>query len=850
MQEGSIRHDVETWLRYITSKFSKQLLDISALQRLISLITNNPEFKDLIASLLIRHLETEVEISAIMMLHVVNIIIYNLRLSCRDNSDADFLGKILDLGLDTMDKNLRRPWKEWPNQLGRTLMEWKQNYKIENRLTKEMQKLIESKEKEDLRLRDVHFTCIECVDELAHFLRDHNTEAISVHLLRVWESSFIISEPLIEPYNKILYSDSNNEGWNDITKITHKYLSFMLASPNTASLIFRNSNADKLGIIPQVFAGMHAATFIESSVGASIRALIGLLKTMDTNAALNSPAFQRCMKEIISFFQYTVENMHSLSPFLCKYLCETCTLITKIKAQEDFWNEINGLLVLRMLAPAVSNPVLAGIVEFADMNAVQLLTYTAKIIQHAWVGKVIEHGDLSSQTWINEIIPKWKNELQHSFYVMINSKKNEPRSIALPKSLLIYDLQGLESKMKGFSWNKCPGLSTTTIVKKPEIIHEDEEIEEDIQEEDEVPVVMRKLSKGSEKMGKTEEKIAKAEEKTMKHEEKTTKHEEKIKKHDEKPQKIEEKIIKNDEKHYKHDEIEDSTPSMQSLPPVHEFLNPGRTQIIRTAPPDAFKSLNIEIIHEEPLPNPFKRKEPEVSDNPMSEKPKIDMKDFSQRSKGVQCAALFTSSQYAQTEGSQNSSKLVQTESENFICKSVQTDPEKQRMKIRSRLESTIQIMDQETITELNLNEVYEGYTLLKSKCEDLTAYKQQETMRISKINESWANQFYEVKEENARLKEKVKKLEEDLKAFTKTKEDEFTMQTLTKVYSHTKLREDLANKFFIQDENILRKCDPNYYFGLETGVQSLRTSNENFTFKEEYRSKFTEAIKTFDDFK
>ena len=139
----------------------------------------------------------------------------------------------------------------------------------------------------------------------------------------------------------------------------------MLSSPNTINLVFRNSNSDKLGIISQVFSGMHAATFIESSVGASVRALISLLKTMDTKAALVSPAFQRCMSEIISFFQYTIENMHSLSPFLCKYLCETCQI------------------VLRMLAPAVSNPVLAGIVEFADMNAVQLLTYTAKIIQHA-----------------------------------------------------------------------------------------------------------------------------------------------------------------------------------------------------------------------------------------------------------------------------------------------------------------------------------------------------------------------------------------------------------------------------------------------------------------------------------
>ena len=48
-----------------------------------------------------------------------------------------------------------------------------------------MQKLLESKEKEELRLRDVHYTCVECIDDLAHYLRDNNTESISIHLLRI-----------------------------------------------------------------------------------------------------------------------------------------------------------------------------------------------------------------------------------------------------------------------------------------------------------------------------------------------------------------------------------------------------------------------------------------------------------------------------------------------------------------------------------------------------------------------------------------------------------------------------------------------------------------------------------------
>lgn len=783
MQEGSIRQDVETWLRYITSKFNKQLLDISALRRLIYIITTNPDFKDLIVSQLIRSLDSESENSAIMMLHVINIIIYNLRLCNRDNSDADFLGKVLDLGMDTMDKNLKRPWKEWPHQLGRTLMEWKHNYKIENRLTKEMQKLVESKEKEDIKLRDVHYTCIECIEELAHYLKDHNTESISIHLLRVWESSFHISEPLVEPYTKIIYTDTNNEGWNNICKLTNRYLSSMLSSPNTANLIFRNSNSDKLGIIPQVFSGMHAATFIESSVGASLRALINLLKTMDTKAALNSSAFQRCMSEIISFFQYTLENMHSLSPFLCKYLDETCQIITKVKAQEDFWNEINGLLVLRLLAPAVSNPVLAGILEFADMNAVQLLTYTAKIIQHAWVGKVIEHGDLSTQTWINEKIPQWRNELQHSFYLMLNSKKSEPKVIALPKSLLIYDLMALESKMKGFSWNKCPGLAILPL-KKLEFVQEPEEIEEDIQaEEDPVP-----------------------------------------------PKKTQ-----------KYDEVEDSTPSMQSLPPVHEFFAHAKSQIIHTAPPDAFRSLNIEIIHEEPL----KIKDFE-NEHVLVEKNKSEVV---QRSRGVQCIVSTFASQYIQTEVFQNTTKMVQTESENFLSKSVQTDPEKQRMKIRSRLENTIQIMDQETETDLNLDEIYDGFTSIKGKYEELLKYKIDEEPRVKKINSNWANQFRELKDENAALKEKIRSLQMEVKELT-SRDEGCEVEKLTKTYSHAKLREDLTSRFYIQDENFLKKCDPNYYLGLDEGFNTMRTSRESTNFREELHGKLSEVIGTFGAFK
>ena len=75
-----------------------------------------------------------------------------------------------------------------------------------------MEKLLESKEKENLKLKDIHYSCVECIDDLIHYLRNNNTESVSIHLLRVLENSFQMAESLIEPYNNILYNDSNNEG--------------------------------------------------------------------------------------------------------------------------------------------------------------------------------------------------------------------------------------------------------------------------------------------------------------------------------------------------------------------------------------------------------------------------------------------------------------------------------------------------------------------------------------------------------------------------------------------------------------------------------------------------------------
>lgn len=135
------------------------------------------------------------------------------------------------------------------------------------------------------------------------------------------------------------------------------------------------------------------------------------------------------------FFKYTLENLHRQNPILAKYICDVCDMICNIKDSKDYWNELNGLLILRLVAPAVSNPLTAGIVDYANTNAIQILHSTAKIIQHAWVGIPIENNELAEIEWINKQIVVWAAQLQNSFLSMYESRRGQPKGLALPKTL-------------------------------------------------------------------------------------------------------------------------------------------------------------------------------------------------------------------------------------------------------------------------------------------------------------------------------------------------------------------------------------------------------------------------------
>jgi hypothetical protein len=44
-----------------------------------------------------------------------------------------------------------------------------------------------------------------------------------------------------------------------------------------------------------------------------------------------------------------------------------------IKGREEYWDEMNSLIVLKLLAPAVSNPIHSGIAESATNEGIKAL---------------------------------------------------------------------------------------------------------------------------------------------------------------------------------------------------------------------------------------------------------------------------------------------------------------------------------------------------------------------------------------------------------------------------------------------------------------------------------------------
>lgn len=210
------------------------------------------------------------------------------------------------------------------------------NYKIENRLNPFLLSLVSRREDESLCLKDVHFTLIGEDERLALYIRQKGTESMITNLLRIWEFTFRNTEPNKEPYRSMLYSAVKGEGWTALINLTKRYLISTIGSSDHKNLAFRNIQNDKLALVPQVFVTMHASTFIESCVGDSVRSLIKLTKTLDTQAIIRSDQYKTSIIKLMSTFNNTIKNLLSVSPCLCRYICEICEIIKEIKGNNDY----------------------------------------------------------------------------------------------------------------------------------------------------------------------------------------------------------------------------------------------------------------------------------------------------------------------------------------------------------------------------------------------------------------------------------------------------------------------------------------------------------------------------------
>ena len=62
-----------------------------------------------------------------------------------------------------------------------------------------------------------------------------------------------------------------------------------------------------------------------------------------------------------------------MSPMLAKFICELVDNIIEIKQEEAFWDEMYGLIVKRLLQPAITNPIMAGIHDFTGLDSSKAL---------------------------------------------------------------------------------------------------------------------------------------------------------------------------------------------------------------------------------------------------------------------------------------------------------------------------------------------------------------------------------------------------------------------------------------------------------------------------------------------
>lgn len=823
MQETRLRSEADIWLRYLKAGFPRNYLDITAVHRLAHIVSMHPGYAEVFASMFADCLRAltptqNTETEAVLMLHAINTVVYNLRIWTKSgSSDAEFLGSLLNASAGIMSELTARSWTNWSLNLGLTLLEWQLNYKIGNYLTPPLTKLLSSSAKQLVSYRDLHYTLLEDIDSsmLQRLFQDRQAEQLCSSILRVWEHSFYNPEPLREPYTNVFCHYAGSEGWQLLIKFTEKYVKSL--QPPGCNELF-SSLEQPLAHLPFTFVKTHFSTFLESSAGATVRDILHMTQASDYTTVLQSQEYINAVSALVSILSYTLESLQSTAPFLGKFLCELASMIGA--CQPTYWKEISKLVVTKNLAPAICNPLVSGITVSAENAGINLLSKTARLIQHACLGKPVE---LKGFEWVNQHVQRWQSELERAFAATYSARRSEPRNIALPKTLLIYDLNCLSIAVKhaDIPISKCPGGVTTSYLKvaaasqavsmviNPFAPSSDEILEEITHDDELVRKPAFSFGSNSTPTPPSSDRSRFAPFGLMVPD-----------------------II----------DIEDSTPSMQSLPlvqgnpqvigneyaPIGIFSSkvearPARTEIIwetQTQP----KRVVIEREHNS---NEVEVDRQETQRNPdASRLTPLDL------AKAVQTLASTRVTRKLQTEITKSMRQATQTVEVQTSAVGLQTDPDRQRLKILSRFETSIEVLDQETSTELDIDAMHSAKQSLIQQLEALKEYQKNEQVRVQAIHDYWSAQFQDLKLENFELKAQVTELKEAINSVQLPPPASDLDETK---FSYLELRKELQLSHYISDETILKKCDPRYYLQMESPWKrsdkrsATRTTDDSF---------------------
>lgn len=742
---------------------------------------------------------------------VCNAVVANLRSTTKDNSDNDFLLRLLKFSIGKFEANVTKGWGTWVEALTWTLIEWKQNYKIDGNLNASLRKMTQGKERPSLR--DAHFTALTDQEAVENLLRRTASDVLTVHLLRVWECCFSpASDQGKDALTAVLLPGWNNEGWECLASVTTKYVkSFYAANPT--GVLLKASN-DKFAALITNFVKSHSAIFVESSVGETVRSLAATVHT-SVKEFLKSPLFREAVETLIRFLKYTLENMHTLTPILARFLCLLCDLIREAKGSDDYWQEMCALLVLKVLTTAISNPLVYGVTEACGAAAMNVLKEIGRLLHHIWLGKSVDTGDLSEVLWLNSTIPQWQTELKAALASMLVARKAVPKAMVLPRALIMYDLTELSKSFQSCSLplSRFPESPSITKLKsgknspKPPLPGKKKETAEELWEETDI-VTFGGATGGQTLLvddGQILGTISK------------------VKKSPRNAQKAVELC-------------EDSTPSMPALPPVFGFM----------AVPQSSEELLIAVEEEKspymkPLPGAMQ------SQKLLLAAP-VRAKALAAASKRVQSAPSFAEQEMqtlsgfcnpktTQTESTELASKFIQVHTFESLSQSSQTDPNSSSplYKLRSYLKDEVYVKDKEIETHFSWQQITTDKELAEAELVALRGYQRMEESRLQRMSDDWSNRFQTMRRENVDLKEELQALKEELERTQRVKED--SPKTLRSSYAD--FSETLRGQFFI-DERLLKKMDPRNYipgdFSKTAGVYASpaksRRQNSAFSLK------------------